>query len=72
MGNIAVGGVSCHISHIAWVSLGQRNIQQAFAGMFLICLVLSVPMTLSNLCYESDGSHSVASLVCQQLWIGAN
>ena len=43
-----------------------------FVGPILVCFMLPVPMTVSDLHYESDGSHSVASLDLRQPCLGAN
>ena len=48
------------------------NTWQAFVETVLVCPVLPILTTSSDLYYESYGSCSVASLVLRQLLLGAN
>ena len=52
--------------------LGSDEYLAGFVGPIFVSLMLPVPMTSSDLHYESDGSRSVASLDLQQLFLGAN
>lgn len=62
VGKSTVCGVSCHTLEHCWGFLGA---EEYFARM--IHLMLPVLMTSSDLHYKFD-----ASLVLQQLWLGAN